>query len=285
MMEDNLSQAQKDFLTGFFNRELLSPTLERKVMEAKLHNQKFSILLIDIDHFKKINDKYGHLWGDEFLKYVASTLRLTLSDKGVIFRYGGDEFVVVFKEADPKKVLVLAKMFNLVMRNRPFLFNGHLFKITLSCGMATYPDDAKDAEGLVKIADKAMYISKRSGRNMTVRANRIGIQRLKKLGTLLTQIIVVLAVWCVIGGYFFKDKIKAYLPDFSKISLKRIIPARFNADTKIVLQSGEVVVGRAVAEDDKTIVVEISMGQGTGQVPIEKRKILSIERKGAGNLQ
>ena len=79
---DDLSHAQKDFLTGFYTREHLASTLLKGIIDANLHNEKFSILLIDIDNFKKINDKYGHLWGDEFLKYVSSTLRLTLQNKG-----------------------------------------------------------------------------------------------------------------------------------------------------------------------------------------------------------
>lgn len=190
---DELKESQRDFLTGFYTREHLISTLLKRIIDAKMHGAKFSILLIDIDHFKNINDKYGHLWGDEFLRFVSSTLRLTLEDKGLIFRYGGDEFVVIFSTPDIKQAFLLAKQFNMVMRNRPFLFNGRLFKITISCGLATYPDDAQGAEELLKVADKALYFSKRYGRNVTTRAGRIKAQRFKIVFVVLLEICLIAA--------------------------------------------------------------------------------------------
>ncbi|MBN3037959.1 MAG: GGDEF domain-containing protein [Candidatus Omnitrophica bacterium] len=278
-MEDiNLSGVQKDFLTGFYNREQLNPTLEKRISDANIHKKKFCILLVDIDHFKKINDTYGHLWGDEFLKYVSSTLRLTLQDQGVIFRYGGDEFVVVFKDPDPKKAFALAKTFNVVMRNRPFLFNGKLFRITISCGLATFPDDARDSENLMKIADKAMYYSKRYGRNMTIPANKIGLYKLKRMVSLSVKALVVFIIVGFVGSYFFKDQIKAYIPQgLGGRGFKNVIPVKFDTDTKVILKTGDVILGRKVAEDENTLVLEMAMGRGSGKITVEKSKILSIE--------
>ena len=198
---DELNDSQKDFLTGFYTREHLISTLLKRAIDANLHKEKFSILLVDIDHFKKINDKYGHLWGDEFLKYVASTLRLTLEDKGLIFRYGGDEFVVLFSTPDSKQAFMLAKQFNVVMRRRPFLFNGRLFKITISCGLATYPDDAQGAEELLKESDKALYFSKRYGRNTTTQAGKIGIQKFKIISVVFLEVFFIASIVFLVKTY------------------------------------------------------------------------------------
>lgn len=270
---NDLKQAQKDFLTGFYTREHMASVFEKRIIEANLHNEKFSILLVDIDHFKKINDKYGHLWGDEFLKYVSSTLRLTLEDKGLIFRYGGDEFVVVFSTPDPKEAFALARQFNVVMKNRPFLFNGRLFKITLSCGLATYPDDAKKVEGLLKAADKALYFSKRFGRNTTTRADRIAAQKFKMISLVVLEVCFIGALVFFINAYLFKGVIQRAV---SRLPIRTLFPTGVAAETTIVLKSGDVILGRIVAEDEDKLVVEVSLGQGRCTMNIERSLIQCI---------
>jgi diguanylate cyclase (GGDEF)-like protein len=273
-MED-MTKAQKDFLTGFYTREHLISTLLKRIINANLREERFSILLTDIDHFKKINDKYGHLWGDEFLKYVSSTLRLTLEDKGLIFRYGGDEFVVLFSSADPKQAFALARQFNVVMRNRPFLFNGRLFKITISCGLATYPDDAKGAEDLLKVADKALYFSKRYGRNTTTVAGKMGVQRLKMVSAVLLEIFFIAALVFFVNTYLFKG----FLPKMlSRLPVKRLLPAGVKADTTIILKSGDVILGCIVSEEQDKLIVEVALEQGSCTMDIEKALIQSITR-------
>lgn len=270
---DDLKQAQKDFLTGFYSREHMAPVFEKRIIEANLHNEKFSILLVDIDHFKKINDKYGHLWGDEFLKYVSSTLRLTLEDKGLIFRYGGDEFVVLFSTADPKEAFALARQFNVVMKNRPFLFNGRLFKITISCGLATYPDDAKKVEDLLKAADKALYFSKRFGRNTTTRVDRIAAQKFRMVSLVVLEVCFIGALVFFINTYLFKGVIQRAV---SRLPIRTLFPTGVAAETTIVLKSGDVILGRIVAEDEAKLVVEVSLGQGSCTMNIERSLIQSI---------
>jgi len=270
---EELKGSQKDFLTGFYNREHLVSTLLKRIIDANLHNAKLSILLIDIDHFKKINDKYGHLWGDEFLKYVASTLRLTLEDKGLIFRYGGDEFVVLFSTPDHKQAFLLARQFNIVMRNRPFLFNGRLFKITISCGLATYPNDAQGAEDLLKAADKALYFSKRFGRNTTTRAGMVVAQKLKIIAVLFLEVIFIATMVFLVNTYLFKG----FLPRaLSRLQIKRLLPIGVKAETTIILKSGDVIMGRIIAEDRDKLVMSISLGQGICTMSIEKTLIQNI---------
>jgi diguanylate cyclase (GGDEF)-like protein len=273
---DDLQDAQKDFLTGFYTREHLISTLLKRAIDANLHKEKFSILLVDIDHFKKINDKYGHLWGDEFLKYVASTLRLTLEDKGLIFRYGGDEFVVLFSTPDSKQAFMLAKQFNVVMRRRPFLFNGRLFKITISCGLATYPDNAKGAEELIKEADRALYFSKRYGRNTTTQAGRIGIQKFKIISVVFLEIAFIVSLIFLLNTFVFRDYIQRKL---ARLPIKKLLPMGVKADTKIVLKSGDVILGKVISEDEDKLVVEVALGQGSATMNIEKPLIQSITHK------
>ena len=272
---EELNGAQKDFLTGFYTRDHLISSLLKRIIEANLRKEQFSILLIDIDHFKKINDKYGHLWGDEFLKYISSTLRLTLQDKGFIFRYGGDEFVVLFSSPDPREAFLLAKQFNLVMRSRPFLFKGRLFKITLSCGLATYPDDAKGADDLLKLADKALYFSKRFGRNTTTRAGKMGWRRFKIISVVVLEIFFIMAAVSSLNTYFFKGSpIRA----IKRLWFGRILPVGLKADTTIVLKSGEVILGSIISEDRDKLVVEVVLGQGSCTMNIEKSLIQDIIR-------
>jgi diguanylate cyclase (GGDEF)-like protein len=272
---EELSGAQKDFLTGFYTRDHLISSLLKRIIEANLRKEQFSILLVDIDHFKKINDKYGHLWGDEFLKYVSSTLRLTLQDKGFIFRYGGDEFVVLFSSPDPKEAFLLAKQFNLVMRSRPFLFNGRLFRITLSCGLATYPDDAKGADDLLKLADKALYFSKRFGRNTTTRVGKIGWRRFKIILVVVLEAFFIMAAVSLLNTYFFKG---SPIMAIKRLCFRGILPVGLGADTTIVLKSGEVILGSIISEDQDKLVVEVVLGQGSCTMNIEKSLIQDIIR-------
>ncbi len=273
MLEEFQQPTQKDFLTGFYSREHLVSTLIKKIINADLHKEKLSILLVDIDHFKKINDKYGHLWGDEFLKFVSSTLRLSLRDKGLIFRYGGDEFVVIFSTPDPKEAFSLARQFNMVMRNRPFLFNGRLFKITISCGLATYPEDARGAEDLLKVADKALYFSKRYGRNTTTQASRIGIQKFKIISVVFLEVFFIAGLVFFLNFYFFRDHLQKVL---TRLPIRKFLPMGLKADTTIVLKSGDVILGRIVAEDQDKLVIGVSLGRGSCTMNIEKSLIQSI---------
>ena len=90
-----LDSTHKDALTGFYRREELVPYLEESLSASQTNQNSTSVIIIDLDHFKKFNDRYGHQFGDEVLKHLSNLLRYTIQDKGAIFRYGGDEFVVV----------------------------------------------------------------------------------------------------------------------------------------------------------------------------------------------
>lgn len=173
------NQARIDPLTRFFLRDALYPFLQNLIVKASLDNQGFSLALVDLDHFKKFNDKFGHDFGDEVLKYFASTLRLSLQEnESYIFRYGGDEFIAVIPGKEPQEALRLLRQCSYNLDHRPFLFQNKLYKITLSCGIAVFPSNGKTIEDLIKSADKAMYFSKRHGRNSATLASSIKYLRI-----------------------------------------------------------------------------------------------------------
>ena len=151
---------KEDILTGFFVREELIPYLNVLIKKGN----KFSLGLMDLDNFKKYNDEYGHLFGDEILKYVASTIKLTISGRGDIFRYGGDEFIIIFQHRDRKHAANIFKVCNRNMQKRPFLYRNRFFKISASYGIVEYPSDAKDIKTLIDKADRAMYFAKKAAR-------------------------------------------------------------------------------------------------------------------------
>lgn len=132
-----LEQAPKDFLTGFFSRDSLGGFLENIIIESNLKKKIFTIALIDLDRFKRFNDKFGHAFGDEVLKYATSTLRLTFhNEQCYLFRFGGDEFIAVFPDKEPQEILRLFKRCNYNMLHRHFLYANKLYKVTISCGIA-----------------------------------------------------------------------------------------------------------------------------------------------------
>ena len=168
-----LKQAQKDFLTGFYSKGPLKPFLSKLIDDGLLSQNKFSLAVLDLDRFKKFNDKFGHLFGDEVLKYAAGTMRLTFHESPhSFFRFGGDEFIGVFPDKSPSELLHLVRKCNYNLYHRPFLFQGRLYRISLSCGVAGFPGDAKSSEELIDKADKAMYVAKRYGRSRVALAGK-----------------------------------------------------------------------------------------------------------------
>lgn len=151
-----------DNLTKLPNRPNLFYTLDHFILPA--NHEKVGVFFVDLDRFKIINDTMGHLYGDKFLNEVAARLKAFLSDNQLLFRHGGDEFIIVAPDMDGKQCMKLAE--ELVrLFEEPFLFNtGEMFT-TVSIGISIYPEHGNDAETLLKHADKAMYGAKGSGGN------------------------------------------------------------------------------------------------------------------------
>ena len=144
-----------DELTGVYNRRYFDLMLPKFIKKAAEYNIKFSVLMLDIDHFKKFNDTYGHDVGDKVLKIVASTIKERIrGNQDVLFRYGGEEFVIISMD-DLTGAITLAKKINSLE------FKGSPEKITVSIGVSSY----KQGEDIVKLADDNLYKAKEAGRN------------------------------------------------------------------------------------------------------------------------
>jgi len=169
LAEERIQQlAHYDVLTGLPNRVLFSDRLEQSIINAQRNQSKVALLFLDLDRFKQINDTLGHDIGDELLKMVAQRLMNCVREQDTLSRQGGDEFIAILPDADITGAeLVAAKMLNAIIQ--PYMINKHELRISSSIGIAVYPDQAQDAESLIKYADVAMYQAKDNGRNRYLR--------------------------------------------------------------------------------------------------------------------
>ena len=157
--------AQHDPLTGLPNRALFSDRLQRSIANAVRDKSGLTLMFIDLDKFKPVNDTYGHVVGDLLLQDVAWRMRQCLRDSDTVARIGGDEFVVLLRGANavPETLAVAEKIRSEL--GRPFLLEGHTLQISCSIGVARFPEDGQDDITLAKNADLAMYRAKERGRN------------------------------------------------------------------------------------------------------------------------
>lgn len=162
--------AHTDVLTGLPNRRATLQRFEQEAARAARHRRSFSIVVFDVDHFKRVNDSYGHGVGDETLKHVAHVLAASARDFDVIGRVGGEEFVVLLTEEESEGAVAAANRLRESVAARPVAAGGHALPITLSGGVATYPDDGLDWDVLFQAADRRLYEAKSGGRNRVVGA-------------------------------------------------------------------------------------------------------------------
>lgn len=269
-----LQNAPKDCLTGFYLRDSLHPYLESLIVTDTAQKKNFSLALIDLDRFKKFNDKYGHAFGDEVLKYVTGTMRLTFSEIPChLFRYGGDEFIAVLPDKDLKETYRLLQRCSYNLAHRPFLFKNKLYKITISCGIAGFPCDAAGAEKLIQMADKAMYFSKRHGRNYIAPVNRIAYLKLRRLFALIASICVIIFSGLLAYRLSFNRLIQ---PAWSQIKTIRVSAKPEKLDM-IILKTGVVCEGRIISETADKVIVELYLEKGQGRVTFNKSEIAQIK--------
>jgi len=174
--------AQHDFLTGLPNRMLLTERLSRAIGQARRHSKRVALMFLDLDYFKHINDSLGHTVGDLLLQVVAERLKLCVRDTDTVCRQGGDEFVILLTEIEQTQDAAPIAEKLLAAFAEPCVLGGHELHITLSIGIAIYPDDGQDADEVMKNADTAMYHAKASGRNnyqfFATEMNTRAVQRL-----------------------------------------------------------------------------------------------------------
>lgn len=159
-------EAITDSLTYLYNQRYFYNYIDRKIKETSENNGKISLILFDIDHFKKINDNYGHLVGDYVLKEVARLIKGSVRKNDMVARYGGEEFTVILPDLDADGTYIIADRIRDKIQSHVFAIDGIEIKVTVSGGIAEYPKIAANSIELVSYADRAMYVgAKFKGRN------------------------------------------------------------------------------------------------------------------------
>ncbi len=158
-------QAIHDSLTGLYNRRYLNETLKRDFARAKRESKPLAIVLLDLDDFKNINDKYGHPIGDKFLISFANLLKLNSRASDAVCRWGGEEFLLLLPDTDLRAALKYAEKLRAVCGSHAITHEGVEIQATVSIGVAAYPVHAANEEDLLVKADKALYSSKNTGKN------------------------------------------------------------------------------------------------------------------------
>ena len=158
--------AIRDALTGLFNRRHFEEQYKLAYNLSRRYNREFSVLMLDIDHFKQINDNHGHQVGDEVLRFMGKILKQRLRSTDLLGRYGGEEFIAVLQETGPEGAEIAAQdLVDIVSQQAIDIGQGKTMQITISIGFASFPQNGQDMENLIKLADDGLYQAKRKGRN------------------------------------------------------------------------------------------------------------------------
>ncbi len=169
-----------DEVTGLYNQRKFLQDVDLAIERCNELDEHFSVVFIDIDHFKQVNDGHGHLVGTQLLSDVAKVFKKVLRENDMIYRYGGDEFVIIIPSADFKSSRAIANRILKSISKEQFKvseakgFSGASeFQLTVSIGVADYPADAKDKEAIISIADQMMYKAKQGGRGRVCHAGEL----------------------------------------------------------------------------------------------------------------
>lgn len=164
--------ASTDSLTGMYNKRYILNEMENQIKIVKRSQRLFSIVMLDIDDFKVINDSYGHLAGDEYLKKISETIAHSLREQDTASRFGGEEFLILLPETMIDGAFKLAERIRQKIEKMELNFQGHSIRSTISAGVSQYDPDFSDAESFIRSADIALYRSKNEGKNRVVIAEK-----------------------------------------------------------------------------------------------------------------
>lgn len=172
-------QATTDGLTGLFNHRTGQEKLAEQLRVAERYQRNIAVVMIDVDHFKSINDSYGHPAGDSVLKAVARLIRNDCRDVDIPVRYGGEEFLLILPEINQEGAVVVAERIRKKLAKEVIVHDGVDIAITGSVGVAAYPEDADNQQQLLELSDRALYMSKRLGRNQVHTASELSFTEVK----------------------------------------------------------------------------------------------------------
>ena len=184
--------AHYDELTGCVNFRWITEILENEVIRCKRYHKGAAVIMMDIDHFKKINDRHGHIAGNLILKVFADTLKKNVRNVDVVGRYGGEEFLIVLPEANREEALIVLERVRSRVLNIPLpllVGNDNVSpSLHFSAGIASFPLNGENAQELISVADRALYEAKTSGRNKII-VERRSSARVKPLPGLKAEVV------------------------------------------------------------------------------------------------
>jgi diguanylate cyclase (GGDEF)-like protein len=161
-----IEQATRDGLTGLYNRREMDDQVDAAVKLAQRHERPLAVLMADIDHFKQVNDTYGHAAGDEVIREVARRISAVSRGSDVVGRYGGEEYILLLPEASFLDAVTVGDKLRRILSERPIVFESVRIPVTMSVGAAAW-DETMTASSLLAAADRALYQAKALGRNRT----------------------------------------------------------------------------------------------------------------------
>ncbi len=169
LFEQVKEKAQRDELTGLLNRHYFFELAEKELYRSTRYGHSLSVIMLDIDYFKEVNDRYGHLSGDEVLRTLAKRMQERLRKTDIIGRFGGEEFIVILPETSLNDAINVAEDLRRSVEEEPFkLKSGEKLSVTISVGITTYQETMKSIDELIEVADQALYEAKRTGRNRVI---------------------------------------------------------------------------------------------------------------------
>jgi diguanylate cyclase (GGDEF)-like protein len=166
--QNQYDQAIRDGLTGVFNKRHFLSKMKEEFAYAIRHNEATSLILFDLDHFKKVNDTHGHQAGDMVLKQLAEVILKNLREEDILARYGGEEFAIILRNQNEQRAYVAAERLRRAVETHKFIWEGQRITVTISLGIATLTEARfREASDMLREADEFLYESKRGGRNRT----------------------------------------------------------------------------------------------------------------------
>ncbi|MDP3980160.1 MAG: GGDEF domain-containing protein [Chlamydiota bacterium] len=160
------TSAYTDPLTGLYNRRYLLESLQREIEKSKRYHLSFSLIFLDLDHFKTVNDRFGHMYGDIVLQKTSELIRTAFRTSDLLARYGGEEFVILMPQTTTQMAWKVGERLRHIFQEQsPRFFSAEWEGLTLSGGVVTCPQDTDNTKAIIHFADEALYAAKREGRN------------------------------------------------------------------------------------------------------------------------